>query len=70
MKAHDFEALYTAAQMRILLSSWGSSEPLPKKKDKVVIMFPGKALNVAEVTKTELKGTYGDRLYRVQMRKE
>lgn len=62
--------LYTTGQTENLLVLWGCGEPLPKKDQKVVIAFPAKGpldVDVIEIEPTTLKGTYGDRLFKVTM---
>lgn len=59
--------LYTKQQLQGLFAAWGCSEPIPDKGMKVVIAFGGKQgieADLIEVERTDLKGTYGDRLYR------
>lgn len=62
--------LYTKSQLQVLFQAWQCSEPIPGKGKKVVIAFAGRTdfdVDLIEVELTGLKGTYGDRLYRVGM---
>ena len=65
-----YSNLYTKNQLRILLDNWQCSEPIPCKGKEVMIVWPGKAgfeIDMAVVEWTDLKGTYGDRLYKTTM---
>lgn len=60
--------LYTKVQLQGLFNAWECTEPIPKKGQKVLIAWPCKGeleADVVEVEWTDLKGTYGDKLYRV-----
>lgn len=60
--------LDTKSQLQGLFDRWECTEPIPKKGEKVLIAWPCKdelEVDIAEAEWTDLKGTYGDRLYRV-----
>lgn len=62
--------LYTQSQLLHLFIAWKCTEPLPKRGQQVIIAWPGKAefeADIATAELTSIKGTYGDRLYRVTM---
>ena len=59
------ENLLTKVQLLTVFKAWGVTEPIPKKNTVVHVSFPNKPLSSAKVSWTVLKGTYGDRLYRI-----
>ena len=62
------EYLLTKDQAVAVLESWGNKEPMPRKDRQLIICLPKPANpNMATVSKTDLKSTYGRPLYRVIM---
>jgi hypothetical protein len=59
--------LLTKAQILELLANWKVNVDIPTKSTKSTIAFPNEHLNVAEITWSNHKGTYGDRLYELVM---
>ncbi len=60
--------LYTPQQVQNLLVTWQCTQPLPKKGTKLIVAWPGKPVmeaDLAEIEATLLKGTYGDKLFKV-----
>ena len=59
--------LYTKEQVQVVLKAWHCSEPVPSKKNVVYVCFPHHYLNTATVRRTDLRGTYGKRLYQIDL---
>jgi len=62
--------LYTRDQLEAAFHEWQCTEPAPRKGQRVTVAWPAKAaleVDLVEVEATPLKGTYGDKLFRVTM---
>lgn len=62
--------LHTKLQVLELFKAWGCAEPVPKKGKQVLVCWPGKApleADLAEIRHTELRSSYGDRLFEVRL---
>lgn len=62
------QTLYTGRQLVLLFDAWQCRELLPRKSQNVLIAWAGKTgfdVDMAVAEWTDIKGTYGDRMYRV-----
>lgn len=61
---NKWTCLYTREQALLVLCSWGIRGRFPLKHSKVTVTFdPGMAWKTGEVAWTDMKSTYGKRLY-------
>lgn len=65
-----YTQLLTRVQLNIVLVAWGISKPAPTKKQKLLVNFAGDDYNLAVITQSALKSTYGKRLFEVKLTKE
>lgn len=62
------ESLLTKVQLKLILKAWGVDDPVPGKGKSLIVTWPKPTQpEIAKVTWTDLRSTYGQRLYRVEM---
>lgn len=58
------EQLVTQTQLELIYTGWGVTANIPKKKTKEIVCWPNK--ESAEITMTDLKSEYGERLFKIE----
>ncbi len=58
---------HTKKQLESLFKAWNVDAAVPRKNQITTIIFPKEHFNVAKITYSEHKATYGERLYKLVM---